>query len=480
MLRFLLIAAAALALAAPAAAGGPAMLIGAAEDSVRQPSVSQARAQLTLLQLAGLTSVRLTAIWTPGLRSPTATEAEQLSIVEQAARLSGMRVVLQVMHAGSRTTPVTAEQRADFAAYAASVARRFPFFQDFVIGNEPNLNRFWLPQFGLNGADVAAEGYFQLLVETYDALKAVSPAIKVLGGALAPRGEDNPNSTRHTHSPTAFITDLGAAYRASGRALPIMDSFAMHPYQDNSSLPPGFQHPRTKTIALGDYGKLVTLLGQAFDGTAQRGSTLPIVYGEFGVESAIPAEKLDLYSGSEPAVTRPVDEATQASYYRDALALAFCQPNVEAFFFFHAVDERPRLGWQSGLFYADETAKSGLPAVAAAVRAARGGVIQRCEGLQLTPAPKLAVPRVPVGSRTIPSPTLTCDIDCAYVLRFEKLPRHATVVEKRGRLEARKPTKVPFAARRLANGSYRFTVRATAPVNLGPPGRSASATIRLG
>ena len=37
---------------------------------------------------------------------------------------------------------------------------------------------------------------------------------------LAPRGGDDPGVARQTHSPTAFITDLGAAYRASGRTKP--------------------------------------------------------------------------------------------------------------------------------------------------------------------------------------------------------------------------------------------------------------------
>ena len=39
----------------------------------------------------------------------------------------------------------------------------------------------------------------------------------IWGGALAPRGIDRPGTGRDTHSPTTFIRDLGAAYRASGR-----------------------------------------------------------------------------------------------------------------------------------------------------------------------------------------------------------------------------------------------------------------------
>src|SRR5207249_3290287 len=149
-----------------------------------------------------------------------------------------------------------------------------------------NLNRFWLPQFDpVSGADVAAPAYVSLLARTYDAIKAVRPFTTIYGGALAPRGVDKPNTGRDTHAPTALILDMGAAYRASGRALPIMDALSIHPYADNSSQSPEFAHPNSTPIGIADYDKLVGLLAQAFDGTAQRGSTLPILYDEFGVES---------------------------------------------------------------------------------------------------------------------------------------------------------------------------------------------------
>jgi hypothetical protein len=469
-----------LASAAPANAGGPSMLVGAAEDSVRQPSVTAAKAQMDLLRLAGLNSIRISSIWVPGAVAPSRIEAGQLEVIDQAARLTGVRVFVQVMHAGSRTTPLSAEDQRDFASYAAAIARSFPSFRDFVIGNEPNLNRFWLPQYGLNGEDVAAVAYETLLAQTYDALKAASSDANVLGGALAPRGSDNPAFSRPTHSPTAFILDMGAAYRASGRTTPIMDQLAMHPYQDHSGLPPSFQHPNTSTIALADYNKLVAILGQAFDGTTQPGSQLPVVYDEFGVESAIPSEKASLYSGTEPATTHAVSEETQAQYYRDALAIAFCQPTVEGFFFFHTVDERPLDRWQSGIFYADETPKTGFEQVKGAVRASRGGVIARCEGLELTPVPTLKVPRIAPRQKTVPAPTLTCDIDCTYRVRLEKLPGRGTVAALYGKALAREAVKVPFKPRRLAPGRYRFTTRVNAPINQGPAGTAESKAFRLG
>ena len=59
-----------------------------------------------------------------------------------------------------------------------------------------------------------------------------------------------------------------------------MDGLAIHPYGDNSSQPPSTAHPNSTSIGIGDYDKLVSLLAQAFDGTAQPGSALPILYGE--------------------------------------------------------------------------------------------------------------------------------------------------------------------------------------------------------
>jgi hypothetical protein len=479
MKRGLLVLLAVLALAPAAEAGGPTMAVGAAEDNVRQMSPTAAKAQMDLVRLLGLNAVRVTTTWTPGTTAPSAGEANILSNVDQAATLTGMRVVVQVMNAGSRTTPRVGKDQSDFAAYAAAIARRFPTFRDFIVGNEPNLNRFWLPQFGPDGENLAAQAYEPLLAQTYDALKSVSPLVQVYGGALSPRGEDKANSVRQTHSPTQFILDMGTAYRGSGRTTPIMDGFAIHPYEDNSSLPPSSQHPRTTTIAVADYGKLVSLLGQAFDGTAQPGSQLPLVYGEFGVESQIPPDQASRYTGTEPVTTKPVTEETQAQYYRDALAIAFCQPNVKAFFFFHTADEQALDRWQSGLFYVDGSAKSSMKPVAAAVRDTRGGVITKCEGLALTPVPSLKAPRPSPSQKTMPIPVLTCDIDCTYRVRLEKLPAGATVAAVYGKVQARTPLRLPFRQRRLAPGEYRFTARAVAPVNVGPPGTAATKPFRI-
>jgi hypothetical protein len=464
--RVLTIAVVALGAAPSAFAGGPTMTFGATEDIVKQPTLVAAKAQMDKLKLAGLRGVRMTQEWAPGQTEPGGDDFEALKYAVAAAQLDAVQVILTVTHHGSRTTPLSDQDQSDLATYAANVARALPYVREYIIGNEPNLNRYWLPQFGLDGSDVAAPAYESLLAQTYDALKAVSPKITVLGGAVSPRGIDRPNTGRDTHSPTAFITDMGAAYRASERTKPIMDGFAFHPYGDNSSQPPDFQHPSSTSIGLGDYRKLVALLGAAFDGTAQAGSTLPIVYDEYGVETQIPAAKARSYSGREPTTTKPVDPTTQGAYYAQAIALTFCQPNVRGIFLFHSVDETDLDRWQSGLYYADGTPKASLAPARTAVQAARRGIVARCAGLRLAVKAKLdrASARNPRFSFR-----LSCDIDCAYRARLEKLPQHSTVMVKRGVAVGGKPLRVAFAPRELGPGRYRFTVRVVASVNPGPP-----------
>jgi hypothetical protein len=459
-----------LALPGIAEGGGPRMSVGAVENTLAQSSVQGSAQQAQLAADAGLAGAfRVTATWTRGDTTPAPATLVALRNALAAATAEHADLYLHAYPSGSSQTPTADTDQEQFAGWLASIAQGVPGLRHVIVGNEPNINRFWLPQFGPSGEDVAAPAYLGLLARSYDALKAVSPTIEVLGGALAHAGVDKPGTGRDTHSPTAFITDLGAAYRASGRSLPVMDGFAFHPYMESSNQPPTLVHPNSTTITIGDYGKLVALLGQAFDGTAQRGSTLPIVYDEFGVESTIPAEKQSLYTGAEAATTHPVDEATQAAYYRQALQLAFCQQNVRAILVFSLIDETASSGWQSGVYYADGTPKSSLPAIREAATEARRNVIAGCAGLHVEPV--VHADFFPLGNTgNAPSRfpvTITCDVDCAYRLRIVRVATGSTTLVTSGTATGGVPTRAAFRRTRLAPGTYRFTLQALATQNAG-------------
>jgi hypothetical protein len=463
----------AVALADPGPAeAGPGLVVGAVEDEVRASSLVEAEAKMAIFRVSGFRAVRVTSYWRPGQSRPTDEELAVLRNIAQAGTRHGVRVYVTVMSPGSATTPLTEATRTQFASYAATIAREAPTLRDVIVGNEPNLNRFWLPQFASDGSSAAPAAYLTLLAETYDALKAVSPALQVHGVAVSPRGTDRPAGIRPTHSPTSFIRALGAAYRTSGRTRPIMDTFVIHPYMENSSLPPTtpHSHPENTTITIADYDKLVALLGEAFDGTAQPGSRLPILYGEFGVETQIPESKRALYTGREPDTTRPVAEDTQAAYYGQAFGLAFCQPNVIGMLLLHSQDERDLDRWQSGVRYADGSPKSSLTGVARTLDRTTGGSIARCPGLQLVVRPTL----LRFGTRSAAKrgafrTRLRCNLDCVYRVRLENAVTGSTRLARRGRAAAGEVVRVDLGSRRLRPGTYRYTVELVHPVNPAPP-----------
>ena len=357
---------------------GHRIWVGALEDAVKLPEPSLADERVLLAKRAGFDTLNITTPWAPGQTGPEETELRVLRNVERATKRQGIQLLITVYHLRNVDTPDTDEEQQQFAEHVATLARDLPSVRYFVIGNEPNLNRFWLPQFDESGQDVAAPAYTSLLARTYDELKAVSPRIKVVGGSLSPRGDDNPDAPRHTQSPTVFIRDMGQAYRESGRTKPIMDLFAIHPYLERSSIPPTRRHIGT-SIGFADYDKLVGLLGEAFDGTAQPGSKVPIAYTEFGVQSEIPESAQAPYTNLQSPLGRDaVDEATQAEYYRQALELAVCQPTVVGVVIFHLIDEADLNRWQSGPYYADGKPKSSLPAIRDAAEKARHGDLASC------------------------------------------------------------------------------------------------------
>jgi hypothetical protein len=414
--------------------------------------VTRQQSTVTLMESADLgDTARVTITWQ---RSQTTIDPGLLSDLRNgiiAARAAGSDVYLDAYPADSSQTPRTTAEQTRFANWLAGVVKALPGLKHVIVGNEPNLNLFWSPQFGPSGQDAAAAGYERLLARTYDAVKRAAPTVEIVGGTLAHSGTNKRGTGRDTHSPARFILDLGTAYRASHRAKPIMDAFSYHPYMERSDLPPTFRHnPLANPVTIADYGKLISLLQRAFGGTKQKGQTLPLVYDEFGVESKIPAAHASLYTGSEPPTTHPVSEATQARYYADAFHLAACQPTVRTIMVFTLIDIPILQTFQSGVYYADgETPKSSRAAVAAAARRYRLPTVAGCAAL-LAPRPLVNWKRR----------VLTCDADCAYTETFRRVGSSRPVATIRGKGIASVPLRLATA--KLKPGRYRITLRVAA------------------
>ncbi len=332
--------------------------MGAVDDAVRHPGPT-----LDQLREAGFGAVGVTSFWQPGLSAPT---PEELGVLRDvAARADGTRIFLSVYQPGSATTPLTAEARAQFASYVGRDRARRP--------RDPRHRRRQRAE---------PEPLLAAAVRRVRERRGRAGLLRASGGGVrrrqggrrgrrrsgaapsSPRGIDRPGTGRDTQSPDDLHPDLGAAYRASGREEPPLDGFAFHPYPASSSIPPDRPtDPASTSILLADYEeKLAPLLEEAF------GPGLPVLYSELGVETAIPPAKASLYEGTEPG--KPVDEPTQADYYRRAIELASCQKDVVGLLLFHSHDEPALTGFQSGVYYVDGTPKTSLEPVRTAIQAA--------------------------------------------------------------------------------------------------------------
>ena len=366
MLRgvWLLVAVVATLIGASGAGASPGLAVGATENELMWNTADT----VSVARYLGLRTMAITLDWEPRLDD---LEPAQIDGLNRAVTAAGpLRIVLGI-HNNWQRAPVDDVNRERYCTYATNALRRYPQINDVIVWNEPNVGFFWAPQFDANGASASPHGYFELAAHCYDVLHGVRPSVNVVGPVNSHWGNDNPNAHSNiTHSPSRFIRELGAAYRASGRTRPIFDTLGHHPYPRRSDEHPSIRHEDPTVISIGDTGRLIEVMREAFGGTAQRipDDGLPIWYLETGYQTTIPAEKAGAYDtqpenwpGPVPDVA-PAAEVDQAKQLTDSLRLMYCQPHVEAVFNFLLKDEREMARWQSGVFWADGSAKGSLEA----------------------------------------------------------------------------------------------------------------------
>jgi hypothetical protein len=284
--------------------------------------------------------VQAVRVWVPwhGERRPTGAREVELARDEQAARQT--RVVLAIF-GFARDTPTTAAKQSRFCGYAKRALGVVPDATAVVVWNEANSPTYW------SGTPAQYEA---LLARCYDMLHR--------------RGVTVLDSTASGHAPEAFLSAVGAAYRASGRTRPIVDAFGHNPYPRTALEPPTATHA-PGFVGEGDYPRLVRVLRQSF------GSTPAVWYLEDGYQSSVPARLRGRYTGHENVQT--VTPELQSKLLAAAIRLAGCQANVRAFFNFELVDETRLAGWQSGLVWRGVHRKPAAAAFADAAKRAGSG-----------------------------------------------------------------------------------------------------------
>lgn len=381
----------------PAPAPAPVsrqLRVGVAEDAGKYAD-DGGRVVARDLTALGMQEQRWTLQFDPA-RPTVIAESAFLDRAVPVAVQNRIRIVLSLFQ-----LKAAAPEPGAFCDWAVTVARRYTSIRTFIIGNEVNATRFWSPQHTADDQDAGPRSYLAVLTACYDALKAVSSDIDVIGMALSPRSVDA-NSTK----PLEFIRVVGRLYRASGRTKPIMDALAVHPYPNPNANPP----PAPDAAAYQDAGfygipqldRVKQAAFDAFDGTGQPGplNGLSLVIDEVGYQTNTDGNSQ--YTGREGSPV--VSDELQATYYARIVSLYACDPLVSDVLFFHLIDEAQRNpdatsgGWQSGLQRPNGEAKPSFDAVKKAIAAG-------CSGDTVAWAPAIKAELTPVSGGSTPPST---------------------------------------------------------------------------
>ena len=240
--------------------------------------------------------------------------------------------------------------------------------------------------------------------------------------------------------PGAFIRDLGAAYRASGRTAPIFDTFGTTPTRRSRASRRSRAHRRRSRSTRATTWRLLQALTDAFGGTGQpvpgSGGTSPsggcvpaaalgrvstrsgirrrrstpdgpvtIWYLEDGFETVVPASRRGAYTGKEsnrqlvqPLVYREVTQLVEPRPGRASSATRSSSPTASPRSARSSTSSSPTSvslrGWQSGLLWADGTQKPSYVIVKAGDRGGGGRQVD-CSRFAERPRPACGVARPP-------------------------------------------------------------------------------------
>jgi hypothetical protein len=474
--------------AAPAAGADPNMFVGASGNLLRWDPVAAA----ALTRLLGIGVYRISLIWTPGSTRVVGDDAIQIR--QAVAAAAGGRIVVSVYSAYGRDAPKTPAARDQYCAYVADLITQFPQINDVEIWIEPNKTEFWAPQFGPDESATAPAEYEALLARCWDVLHVVHPTVNIIAPGTSPRGNDRPHARSNiSESPGNFIRRMGAAYKASGRFLPIFDTVGQNAYGEYSAERPWRVHRFSTTISEGDWSKLMQALWDGFHGTGQPipghcidGKCVGIWYLEIGYQTIPDPDKASLYHGQEtdphpvPAyaggdtVAHPSAKSLapdQATQIVDGIRLAYCQPYVRAYFIFNLElwDDPDLALWQSALFWADRTPKPSLPFAQQVIAQVQAHAVD-CSTLKGGPPPTRFRPLrgVDIGFVHFQRRNRTL----LARLRLAEGATYSLILERSGTPVAHRDGVIPVGAFRTVglavprgSGSYRLELRLVATAN---------------
>jgi len=260
---------------------------------------------------------------------------------------------------GLNVAPLSAQSLRDFAYAAAerysghfvpAGGKELPAVREWLAWNEPNNPIFLSPQYSRVGGRWVIESaisYAAICNSIYGGIHASGLADERVGcGATAPRGNNNPASSRPSVSPLVFLHAVKAA------GLKTFDAWAHHPYYAGPTDGPASRTDLgagvDEAVTLGNLSDLISTVTQLY-------GKKRIWIDEYG------------YQTNPPDTLFGVSWAKQAAYLTQAFEIARKNPRVDMMLWFLLKDQANLAAWQSGLLTVTGKKK---PAFAAFARTA--------------------------------------------------------------------------------------------------------------
>jgi Glycosyl hydrolase catalytic core len=207
-------------------------------------------------------------------------------------------------------------------------AAPLPAVRHWLAWNEPNNPVFLRRQYRKRGRGwviQSAADYAKICNAIYSGVKGTLIRGEKIGcGVTAPRGNNSPRSSRPSVSPLAF---LRAAKRAGMKRF---DAYVHHPYYGRPSETPTTRPKARTAVGLGNLNDLIKEVTRLY-------GKKRIWITEYAYQTRPP----DRFFG--------VTYAKQASYLKQAFAIARKNPRIDMMLWFLLRDQRALGGWQSGL-----------------------------------------------------------------------------------------------------------------------------------
>ena len=362
--------AAAVLLAVPAASASPGLLVGLLDDAntLYFPdqtfgTMKQLHAQVARINVSwrAVAPARPTH---PGDPTDPAYRWEVLDRAVSAAQTNGIRVLLSIVGtpgwanggAPANRAPASAT---DLHTFAYAAARRYsgsfagpdgtplPAVRLWLAWNEPNNPVYLAPQYVRSAGGwvmQSARDYARICAAVYGGVHATGiPGEKVGCGATAPRGNNDPASSRPSVSPLAFLRAVKSA------GLRRFDAWAHHPYSGSRFETPTTRPSASTAITLGNIDVLQAELRRLY-GPKRLWLT------EYGWQT------------NPPDTLLGVPWTAQAAFLTQAVAIARRNPGIDMLVWFLLKDDPVLGGWQSGLETASGARKPSFGAFRLAAR----------------------------------------------------------------------------------------------------------------